>query len=130
RAAGGPASQGSTPVDGPRPKVLLRPIQPDDARVEVEFFDRLSPESRQWRFLHPIKSLSPEMVARFTQIDYDRDMALVALPLGEDGSVEDRIVAVARYLREVDESRCEFAIVVDDEWQGRGLAKAILLHLI
>ena len=114
----------------PRPRVLLRPIQPDDARVEVEFFDRLSPETRQWRFLHPIKSLTPEMVARFTQIDYDRDMALVALPVAEDGSVAERIVAVARYLREVDDSRCEFAVVVEDQWQGRGLAGAIMGHLI
>jgi acetyltransferase len=124
------AQAGADTPEPPRPKVLLRPIQPDDARIEVEFFDRLSPETRQWRFLHPIKSLTPEMIARFTQIDYDRDMALVALPVASDGTVDERIVAVARYLREVDDSRCEFAIVVDDEWQGRGLAKAILSHLI
>jgi len=124
------APPGAEATQPSRPRVLLRPIQPDDARIEVEFFDRLSPETRQWRFLHPIKSLTPEMIARFTQIDYDRDMALVALPVTEDGTVEERIVAVARYLREVDDSRCEFAVVVDDGWQGRGLAQAIMNHLI
>jgi hypothetical protein len=52
------------------------------------------------------------MIARFTQVDYDRDMALVALPFGEDGA-EQRIVGVARYVREIDDTRCEFAIVID-----------------
>jgi acetyltransferase len=110
--------------------VLLRPIQPDDAQIEVAFFDRLSAQTRQWRFLHPIKTLTPEMLARFTQVDYDRDMALVALPLAEEGIAEPQIVGVARYMREIDDSRCEFAIVVDDEWQGRGLARAMMTHLI
>src|SRR5690606_36568151 len=79
---------------------------------------------------HPIKTLSAEMVARFTQVDYDRDMALVAMPLAPDGSQEARIVGVARYVREVNESRCEFALVVSDDWQGRGLAGALLGQLI
>jgi acetyltransferase len=116
--------------DAPRRQVLLRPIQPDDAQIEVAFFDRLSAQTRQWRFLHPIKALTPEMVARFTQVDYDRDMALVALPIGEGGEPDDRIIGVARYVREVDDSRCEFAIVVDDEWHGQGLARRMLTHLI
>ena len=122
-----------------RQQVLLRPIQPDDAQGEVAFFEGLSAQSRQWRFLHPIKSLTPQMIARFTQVDYDRDMALVALPVGIAGDGADagradglgeRIIGVARYVRDVDDSRCEFAIVVADEWQGRGLARAMLGHLV
>jgi acetyltransferase len=96
----------------------------------MAFFDRLSAEARHWRFLHPIKALTPEMIARFTQVDYDRDMALIAMPVREDGEPEERIIGVVRYVREADESRCEFAIVVDDEWQGQGLAGAMLRHLI
>jgi acetyltransferase len=124
-AAGAPAAADAQL----RRKILLRPIQPDDAQIEVAFFDRLSPQSRQWRFLHPIKLLTPEMIARFTQVDYDRDMALVALPFGEDGA-EQRIVGVARYVREIDDTRCEFAIVIEDEWHERGVARAMMNHLI
>jgi acetyltransferase len=123
----GDATETGTPVVT---RVLLRPIQPDDAPIGVAFFDRLSPQTRQWRFLHPIKVLSAAMIARFTQVDYDRDMALVALPVADDGLIEQRIIGVARYMREVDDSRCEFAIVVDDEWQGQGLARAMMTHLI
>jgi acetyltransferase len=122
---------GAGEPDSPaRRKVLLRPIQPDDAEREVAFFDGLSAQTRQWRFLHPIKSLTREMVARFTQVDYDRDMALVAVPLDENGTPRHEIVAVARYVRDADATRCEFAIVVGDEWQGCGLARPMLEHLI
>ena len=121
---------GDAEAERPRQKVLLRPIRPDDAPMEVAFFDGLSAQTRQWRFLHPIKSLTPEMIARFTQVDYDRDMALVALPVDGSGAAQDRIVAVARYIRDADARRCEFAIVVADDWQGRGLARATLGHLI
>jgi acetyltransferase len=113
-----------------RDQVLLRPIRPDDAAMELAFFESLSQTARRWRFLHPIQTLSPEMVARFTQVDYERDMALVALPLAPDGTPQERIVGVARYVREVNESRCEFALVVGDDWQGRGLAGALLGRLI
>ena len=112
-------------------RLLLRPIRPDDAEMEVAFFDGLSAQARQWRFLHPIKYLSREMIARFTQVDYDRDMALAAIPMaGDDGRTQDRIVGVARYVRDADARRCEFAIVVSDDWQSRGLARVLLGHLI
>lgn len=113
-----------------RDRVLVRPIRPDDAAMELAFFEGLSQSARRWRFLHPIKTLSAEMVARFTQVDYDRDMALVAIPLARDGAQEERIVGVARYVREMNESRCEFALVVSDDWQGRGLAGALLGQLV
>jgi acetyltransferase len=128
-SAGPPAGDGDE-AGQQRQKVLLRPIRPDDAPMEIAFFDGLSAQARHWRFLHPIKSLTPEMVARFTQVDYDRDMALVALPVDASGAALDRIIAVARYIRDADSRRCEFAIVVADEWQGRGLARAMLTHLI
>lgn len=108
--------------------MLMRPIRPDDAERLKVFFDQLSAESRLWRFLHPIRVMSPQMVARFSQVDYDRDMALVAV---EDGLGPDApLIGVARYFREPNESRCEFAIVVADSWQGRGVAKVLMQHLI
>lgn len=108
--------------------MLMRPIRPDDAERLKRFFGELSAESRLWRFLHPIRVMSPQMVARFSQVDYDRDMALVAV---EDGLGPDApLIGVARYFREPNESRCEFAIVVQDSWQGRGVAKVLMQHLI
>jgi len=64
------------------------------------------------------------MLARFTQIDYDREMALVALA----GSPE-REVGVCRYVRLPDGERCEFAIVLADAWQGRGLGRRLMARL-
>jgi acetyltransferase len=67
------------------------------------------------------------MLSRFTQIDYEREMALIAVldtPQGE------RQVGVARYARLPDGESCEFAIVVADDWQGRGLASQLMKSLI
>ena len=67
------------------------------------------------------------MLARFTQIDYDREMALIAVD-SKKGS--DRQVAVARYIRLPDGRSCEFAIAVADGWQGRGLGRRMMARLI
>jgi acetyltransferase len=107
--------------------LLLRPIRPDDAGLEMEFVDGLSPESRRLRFQSALSSLTPAMVARFTQIDYDREMALVAV--AEEGGRE-REAAVARYVRLPDGRTCEYAIVVADAWQGRGLGTLVMRRLI
>ena len=87
----------------------------------------LSPESRRFRFQSALTTLTPAMLARFTQIDYDREMALVAM--ARAGGVE-REVAVARYVRLPNERSCEFAIVVADDWQGRGLGRRLMARLI
>lgn len=108
--------------------MLMRPIRPDDAPRLSAFFDGLTAETRLWRFLHPIRVLSPQMVARFTQVDYDRDMALVAVEA--DKGPDAPLIGVARYIREPDETRCEYAVVVSDAWQSRGVARALMEHLI
>lgn len=119
-----PRSEAETPA----PELLMRPIRPDDAPRLAAFVADLSDESRLWRFLHPIRVMSPQMVSRFTQVDYDRDMAFVVVE--EQLGPEAPILGVARYFREPSESRCEFAIVVLDSWQGHGLAKVMMQHLI
>jgi acetyltransferase len=109
--------------DGARLKV--RPIRPEDApRLEQGFF-HLSAGTRRARFHSGIRALSPGMLQRFTRIDYDREMALVAV----DESAGGDLVGVARYFR-LDERGCEFAIVVDDAWQGRGLGSRLMRRLI
>jgi acetyltransferase len=105
----------------------LRPIRPEDAAMERQFVHELSNQSRYLRFLHHLPELPPEMLARFTQIDYDREMAFIAL-VGE--GAEERIVAVARYVQNPDRISAEFAIVVADHWQNRGLGRVLLTRLL
>ncbi len=107
--------------------VVLRPIRPEDAEMEREFVKTLSESSRYFRFMSSVRELTPAMLSRFTQIDYDREMAFVAVC--EEGGREVEI-GVARYVTNPDWQTCEFAIVVSDAWQGRGLGRRMLERLI
>ena len=102
--------------------VRVRPIRPEDAARELRFFERLSERSRFQRFMQYVRELSPRMLARFTQLDYDRELALVAVWEGE-------FVAVGRYAPNADGETAEFALVVADDWQGKGLGHALLERL-
>jgi acetyltransferase len=107
--------------------LTIRPIRADDARDESDFVRRLSPRSRRLRFMGAMKELTPEMLARFTQIDYGREMALVAV-IGEGD--QRRQVGVARYYLNGDGTSCEFALVVSDEVQGRGIGTRLMKALL
>jgi acetyltransferase len=95
--------------------------------MEQEFVRNLSDESRYFRFINAIHELSDRMLVRFTQIDYDRELALVAV-----ASVAGREVqlGVARYAIAADGLSCEFAIVVADEAQGKGLGTRLMASLL
>jgi acetyltransferase len=108
-------------------EVLLRPIRPEDAQLELEFVEKLSPQSRRLRFQGSLRSLTPAMLARFTQVDYDREMALVALAT-VDGV--EREVGVCRYIVLPDGHSCEYAIVLADAYQSRGLGRRMMERLI
>jgi acetyltransferase len=107
--------------------ITIRPIRPEDAATEREFVDGLSERSRYLRFMYSLKNITTQMVSRFTQIDYDREMALIAL--AETGGRE-RQIAVGRYVTNPDGRSCEFAIVVADDWHGKGIATELLQRLI
>lgn len=107
--------------------VTIRPIKPEDAGLAVKFVRELSPETRYLRFMNTMRELPPAMVARLTQIDYDREMAFVAT-IEEDGQESE--VGVCRYATNPDGESCEFAIVVTDQWQHRGLAHKLMSVLI
>jgi acetyltransferase len=113
------------PREGPR--VTLRPIRPEDAEMEQAFVKSLSSESRYFRFMDTLRELTPLMLVRFTQIDYDREMAFVAT-VPEAGREAE--IAVARYVTNPDGESCEYAIVVADGWQGRGLGRKLMEQLI
>ncbi len=108
-------------------EILLRPIRPEDAELEQAFVRGLSEESRYLRFMRAIEELTPEMLVRFTQIDYDREMAFVAL-FEKDGQQEE--IGVARYSVEPDGESAEFAVVVADAWHGLGVGTLLLEALI
>ncbi len=103
--------------------VTIRPIRPEDADMEQEFVKNLSPETKYYRFMNTLRELSPSQVVRLTQIDYDREMAFVALTEIDGREVE---VGVARYATNPDGESCEFAIVVADDWKGKGLARRLM----
>lgn len=107
--------------------VIIRPIATRDASVEREFIERLSPESRRLRFLGQISAPTDEMVRHFVDIDYDRDMAFVALVHRDN---KTREIGVSRYSRSSDGASCECAVAVSDEWRHRGLATLLMRHLI
>lgn len=113
--------------------VTIRPIRDEDAAMEKAFIRRLSQRSKYYRFLKGLDQLSDDQVGRFTRIDYEREMALIAtVPEGE----KEIEIAVGRYIPYKDDGLksggevCEFAIVVDDPWQKRGIGYQILSDLI
>jgi len=106
----------------------VRPIRPEDAELERAFVEALSEETRFFRFFYRLHELTPGMLARFTQIDYDRELALVAVH--EEGGDARRFVGVARYITNPDQESCEFAVVTADEWQGRGVARVLMERLL
>ncbi len=103
--------------------VFIRPIRPDDAPLLLELFESLSPRSIYNRFFSLLKSLSHNMLARFTQIDYDREIALVALCKTE---TNEKILGVARVINEIDQKHAEFSVLVGDPWQGKGIGAELL----
>ena len=114
----------------------VRPIHPDDAQMLQQLMQHLSPESRYFRFISSIVELPPSMLARFTLIDYDREMALVAVfrerKAGSSGGFieTERIVGVSRYITNPDQSSCEFALVVADDFSGKGLGSRLMLSIM
>jgi acetyltransferase len=105
----------------------IRPIRPEDAGIERDFVHRLSEQSRFLRFMFGLNDLTPAMLSRFTQIDYDRELALIVVV---DTPAGEQQIGVARYITLPDEETCEFAIVVSDEWQGKGVARKLFQRLI
>ena len=108
--------------------VTIRPVRPEDAEMEKAFFDNLSDESRYFRFMDTIRELSKPQLVRFTQIDYDRDMAFVAVQMDATGNPVQ--IGVSRYVANPDGETVEFALTVADSWQKRGLGRKLMQTLI
>lgn len=114
----------------------LRPVQPDDASMLQDLVRGLSEKSRYYRFASSLRELSVPMLARYTLIDYDREMALVAEQTqrtpGPDGEFVETssILGVSRYIANPDRSSCEFSLLVDDRFSGQGLGTRLMLGIM
>lgn len=106
-------------------KLLIRPIRPADAAAHKAFFHRLSPEDIRLRFFAAVRELTPAQLDKFTRLDHDRDMALTVVR-EETGET----VGVARLVREADPLVAEFAVIVEHDLHGRGLATHLMRRLL
>jgi len=106
--------------------LVIRPIRPEDADYTKDFMRDLSDEAKLMRFMGTVNELSPEMLVQFTQIDYRREMALVAMAELDGREVQ---VGVARYVINPDWKSCEFAVVVSDRIQHQGLGTKLMKGL-
>ena len=104
--------------------MTIRPIRPEDATAHAAFFSRLSPQDIRFRFFSAMRELSPEQTVRLTQVDYDREMAFIAV---RDSTGET--VGVSRLACDSDGRSGEFAVIVQADMKGRGLASHLMRRL-
>ncbi|HUA51997.1 MAG TPA: bifunctional acetate--CoA ligase family protein/GNAT family N-acetyltransferase, partial [Candidatus Sulfotelmatobacter sp.] len=106
-------------------ELFVRPIRPEDAHAITELFAHLTPQDVRSRFFVAMKALPPSLLARLTQIDYDREMALVAMVPGTTD-----LLGVARLSADPDNVRAEYAIVVRSDWKGHGLGYVLMQEIV
>ena len=103
--------------------ITLRPVRPEDEPLLQDLVAHMSPEDIRLRFFAPIRELSHSFAARLSQVDYDREMALVA-------QHEGTTLGVARYFADPDRLRAEYAIAVRSDWKARGVGYLLMTSLI
>jgi acetyltransferase len=104
--------------------MFLRPIRPDDAPAMVEFFTHLTPEDVRMRFFAPMAQMPRRLLARLTQIDYDREMAFLLL------NAQKEILGIGRLAADPDNARAEFAVAVRSDLKSKGLGTLLMQRLI
>ncbi len=107
--------------------VSLRPVRPGDAPMMDDLFEHLTPDDVHTRFFSTLRTLPPALRARLTQIDYDREMALVATT---EGGGEACLVGMVHLLADPDFETAEFAIMVRSDWQGRGVGHVLMQAIV
>ena len=105
--------------------IRLRPIRPEDEPLLQDLAMHMSPQDLRLRFFSAMRGLSHQLAARLTQIDYDREMALIAF-----AADSDQALGVSRFAADPDNRRAEYAIEVRGDWKGRGLGYLLMIRLI
>jgi len=105
--------------------VRLRPIRPEDEPLLQDLASHMSPQDLRLRFFSAMKGLTHQLAARLTQIDYDREMALIAL-----AADADQVLGVSRFAADPDNRQAEYAVEVRSDWKGRGLGYLLMRRLI
>jgi len=108
-------------------KVILRPVKPEDEFMEKEMFSNFSERTQRFRFFQLIKDISHDQLVRYTQIDYDREIAIIA-EVTENG--KKMMAGVARLIADQYNETAEFAIVIADPWQNMGLGNKFTDYII
>lgn len=106
-------------------RVTIRPIRPEDAAAHTAFFSRLSPQDIRYRFFSAMRELSPQQTVRLTQVDYDREIAFIAV-----NEATGDTVGVSRLVCDLNGESGEFAVIVQADMKGRGLASHLMRRLI
>jgi len=106
-------------------EVFIRPIKPEDGPAMIRLFNALSPETIFQRFGRLLKTMPPDLLSRHTQIDYDREMALVVFPKGND-----EIIGVGRITERPGQSEADLGMTVADAFQGHGLGNLLMKRLL
>jgi acetyltransferase len=109
-------------------RLLLRPIRPEDTPRHRQFLRQVTPRDLYLRFFTGVRELPEADLAHLTQIDYDREMAFVAV--GRDAAGEEEILGVARACSEADNGAAEFAVLARSDFKGQGLGTLLLRKLI
>jgi acetyltransferase len=109
-------------------RILLRPIRPEDEPAHAEFMSHLTPGDLRLRFFGMVREMPHSQLARFTQIDYDREMAFVAIDQTIEG--KPQTLGVVRAIADPDNRQAEFAIVVRSDLKGQGLGTILMRKII
>ena len=105
-------------------EVLIRPIKPEDEMAHHVFLKHTKPEDVYFRFFRAVSNISHSQIARFTQIDYDREMAFIAVRKNEQG--QNETIGVIRIVSDADSQEAEFAIIVRSDMQRLGIGRKLL----
>ncbi|MCO7614121.1 GNAT family N-acetyltransferase [Pseudomonas chlororaphis] len=125
-----PAQQGQYWIDAlsDGSHVLIRPLRPEDRGREKAFIENLSPVTRHQRFLGEVKEVGDQLLDQLMDVGTPQRVAYVAL-VHDNGELRE--VGISRYAQVDDQPwRCEFAVTIADQWQGKGLGALLMQHLI
>jgi acetyltransferase len=108
--------------------LTVRPIRPEDGPQHLAFFERLDPADVRLRMFYSLRTLEPSQLARFTQIDYEREMAFVAT--ASDAMGQDETLGVVRAICDPDNVEAEFAVTVRSDLKRSGLGRLLMQRIV